>query len=47
MPSPQDDLIGQQLPTTFDQIDNSDPAWTAGCSATTRGGCTWRKIGGT
>jgi hypothetical protein len=23
----QDDLIGHQLPTTFDQIDNSDPAW--------------------
>lgn len=27
MLSPQDDLIGHQLPTTFDQIDNSDPAW--------------------
>jgi len=23
----QDDLIGHQLPTTFDQLDNSDPAW--------------------
>lgn len=23
----QDDLIGHQLPTTFDQMDNSDPAW--------------------
>lgn len=23
----QDDLIGHQLPTTFDQINNSDPAW--------------------
>jgi hypothetical protein len=27
MLTPQDDLIGHQLPTTFDQIDNSDPAW--------------------
>ena len=27
MLSPQDDLIGHQLPTTFDQIANSDPAW--------------------
>ena len=27
MLSPQDDLIGHQLPTPFDQIDNSDPAW--------------------
>jgi hypothetical protein len=27
MLSPQDDLIGHQLPTTFDQVDNSDPAW--------------------
>lgn len=27
MLSPQDDLIGHQLPTTFDQLDNSDPAW--------------------
>jgi len=27
MITPQDDLIGHQLPTTFDQIDNSDPAW--------------------
>ena len=27
MLSPQDDLIGHQLPATFDQIDNSDPAW--------------------
>ncbi len=27
MLSPQDDLIGHQLSTTFDQIDNSDPAW--------------------
>jgi hypothetical protein len=23
----QDDFIGHQLPTTFDQLDNSDPAW--------------------
>lgn len=23
----QDDFIGHQLPTTFDQVDNSDPAW--------------------
>ena len=27
MLTPQDDLIGHQLPTTFDQLDNSDPAW--------------------
>lgn len=27
MLSPQDDLIGHLLPTPFDQIDNSDPAW--------------------
>lgn len=27
MLTPQDDWIGHQLPTTFDQIDNSDPAW--------------------
>jgi hypothetical protein len=27
MLTPQDDLIGHQLPTTFDQIANSDPAW--------------------
>lgn len=27
MLSPQDDLIGHQLPTPFDQVDNSDPAW--------------------
>jgi hypothetical protein len=27
MLTPQDDLIGHQLPTTFDQVDNSDPAW--------------------
>jgi hypothetical protein len=27
MLTPQDDLIGHQLPTPFDQIDNSDPAW--------------------
>ena len=27
MLSPQDDLIGHQLPTPFAQIDNSDPAW--------------------
>ena len=27
MLTPQDDLIGHQLPTSFDQIDNSDPAW--------------------
>ncbi|MDB5860476.1 MAG: hypothetical protein JWQ76_4165 [Ramlibacter sp.] len=27
MLSPQDDLIGHQLSTTFDQVDNSDPAW--------------------
>lgn len=27
MLTPQDDLIGHQLPTTFDHIDNSDPAW--------------------
>lgn len=27
MLTPQDDLIGHQLPSTFDQIDNSDPAW--------------------
>ena len=27
MLTPQDDLIGHQLPTTFDQLDNSDAAW--------------------
>jgi hypothetical protein len=27
MLTPQDDLIGHQLPTTFDQIANSDPGW--------------------
>jgi hypothetical protein len=27
MLTPQDDLIGHQLPTTFDQLDNSDLAW--------------------
>ncbi len=27
MLSPQDDLIGHQLPTTFDHVGNSDPAW--------------------
>jgi hypothetical protein len=27
MLSPQDDFIGHQLPTTFDQVANSDPAW--------------------
>ena len=27
MLTPQDDLIGHQLPTTFDQINNSEPAW--------------------
>ena len=27
MLTPQDDLIGHQLPATFDEIDNSDPAW--------------------
>ncbi len=27
MLSPQDDLIGHQLPAPFDHIDNSDPAW--------------------
>lgn len=27
MLSPQDDFIGHQLPTTFDHVGNSDPAW--------------------
>jgi hypothetical protein len=27
MLSPQDDLIGHQLATTFDHVNNSDPAW--------------------
>ncbi|MCP5265645.1 MAG: hypothetical protein H6934_06020 [Burkholderiaceae bacterium] len=27
MLSPQDDLIGHQLPTTFDHVANSDPSW--------------------
>jgi hypothetical protein len=27
MLTPQDDLIGHQLPTTFDHVANSDPAW--------------------
>ena len=27
MLTPQDDLIGHQLPTTFDQLGTSDPAW--------------------
>lgn len=27
MVTPQDDLIGHQLPTTFDQLGTSDPAW--------------------
>lgn len=27
MLSPQDDLIGHQLPTTFDHVGNSDPSW--------------------
>jgi hypothetical protein len=27
MLTPQDDLIGHQTPTTFDHVNNSDPAW--------------------